>query len=112
MATNYRDIEILAADYAAALTEGTVSEFFASLTREEAKAITSSRSFSQVAVLSQRLFQHSYGVNAATPHVHDFLWRLDAEIKARMNRARGDNATRKSVRPDRKSASGRTGRKA
>jgi len=97
MSEKNREIQELLVDYAGALRDGCIPTFLKSLTREEAKIITTCREFQDSAEIVRVLNSVGFADNAITPNVGLFISRVDAEISSRLKRARSSLQSRYST---------------
>jgi len=82
-----REIQELLVDYAEALRDGSIPVFLKSLTRVEAKTITTSSEFWDATEIVQFLNGAGFADKAVTPNVGLFISRVDAEITSRLKQA-------------------------
>ena len=98
MSDTNREIQELLVDYACALRDGCIPTFLKSLTREEAKIITTCREFQDSTEIVRILNSVGFADNAVTPNVGLFISRVDAEISSRLKKARASSRGRYSIR--------------
>ena len=83
-----RTIAELLDDYAGALRDGCIPVFLKSLTRQEAKLISSSRDFRDAADMARSINGAGFADKAVTPNVNLFISRVNAKIASRSKKAR------------------------
>ena len=83
-----REIQELVADYANALRDGCIPTFLKSLTREEARRLSSSREFQDAGQSARILNSAAFADKAVTPNVGLFISRVDAKIASRLKKGR------------------------
>lgn len=88
MSDTNREIQELLVDYAGALRDGSIPVFLKSLTRVEAKTITTSRDFWDATEIVQFLNGAGFADKVVTPNVGLFISRVDAKIASRLKQAK------------------------
>lgn len=83
-----RTIQELLVDYAGSLRDGCLPVFLKSLTRKEARLISSSQDFWDATEITRVLNSVGFADKAITPNVSLFTSRVDARILSRMKKAR------------------------
>jgi hypothetical protein len=93
-----REIQELLADYAGTLRDGCVPTFLKSITRQEAKSISSSQDFFDAAEMVRILNGIGFADRAPTPDVGLFISRVDAEIASRLRKAKASPRSKRNLR--------------
>ena len=94
-----RTIENLLDDYAEALRDGCIPTFLKSLTREEARTITSSEDFWDATEVARILNGLAFAEKAATPKkLHRFISQVDAKIASRIKKPKAFSRGRRGTR--------------
>lgn len=94
-----RTIEYLLDDYAEALRDGCIPTFLKSLTREEARTITTSQEFWDATEMVRILNGLAFADKAATPtNLDRFISHVDAKIASRMKKPRAFSRGRRGTR--------------
>ncbi len=88
MSDTNREIQELLVDYAGALRDGYIPSFLKSLTREEARLITSAEQFWDATEIVRILNGVGFADKAVTADVGLFMSRVDANIVSRSKKAR------------------------
>jgi hypothetical protein len=88
MSDTNREIQELLVDYAGALRDGCIPSFLKSLTRKEARLITSAEQFWDATEIVRILNGVGFADKAVTADVGLFMSRVDANIVSRSKKAR------------------------
>lgn len=83
-----RTTEELLVDYAEALRDGCIPVFLKSLTRQEGRAIATSREFWDNTEIVRILNSVGFADKVVTPSVSLFMSRVDAQITSRLKKAK------------------------
>jgi len=95
MADTNRTIQELLSDYAGALRDGCMPVFLKSLTRQEAKTISSSSEFWDATEVVRILNGVGFAKKAVTADVGLFMSRVDANIASRLKKAKSSPRRRR-----------------
>ncbi len=93
-----RRIEELLDDYAEALQYGNIPVFLKSLTREEAKRITTSPEFWGATEIVQILNGAGFADKAVTPNLDRFISRINAKIETRIKKVKAPSRSNRGTR--------------
>ena len=88
MADKNREIHELLVDYAGTLRDGCIPTFLKSLTREEARKISSSRNFWDAAEIVRILNGVGFADKVSFSEVSPFISRVKREMESRLKKAK------------------------
>ena len=89
-----RTTEELLVDYAEALRDGCIPVFLKSLTRQEGRAIATSRQFWDATEMVRVLNSVGFADKTVTPNVSLFMSRVDAQITSRLKKAKAPSQSK------------------
>jgi len=92
-----REIQELLVDYAGTLRDGCIPTFLKSVTRQEAKSISTSQEFFDAADMVRTLNGIGFADRAPTPDVGLFISRVDAEIASRLRKAKASPRSKRTL---------------